>query len=53
MKPTAPAPTKINLVKSPVYKVKNPHLVNLDEEMGGAEYYLTQAAGAGHVEIPA
>ena len=52
MKPTAPIPAKINLVKSPVYKVKNPHLVNIDEELGGEEYYLTAALGTGHVEIP-
>lgn len=47
-----PVSKKINLVKSPIYKVKPKNLVNLDEELGGEEYYLAEAAGTGHVEIP-
>jgi hypothetical protein len=53
LSPSAPMPAKINLVKSPVYRTKKENFVNLDEELDGEGYYLAQAAGAGHVEIPA
>ena len=43
---------KINLEKSPVFHAKKKNFVDVDVELDGEGYFLSVAAGAGHVEIP-